>query len=100
MAMAHRLSDLNLLSPWQYKSVCIELGRRGYRTGEPVGIARETSTIWRKVLVQLWSEKTTKNDIASSLHLPLDELEGLIWNLAGVEKRPDGLTSFGPRPVA
>jgi Zn-dependent peptidase ImmA (M78 family)/transcriptional regulator with XRE-family HTH domain len=88
MAMAYRLNSLRLLSDWQYKSLCIELGKRGYRSGEPVGIDRETSTIWRKVLSHLWSEKTTKNDIATALHLPLDELEGLIWNLAGVDQRP------------
>jgi Zn-dependent peptidase ImmA (M78 family)/transcriptional regulator with XRE-family HTH domain len=90
MAMAYRLNSLKLLSDWQYKSLCIELGKRGYRSGEPIGIDRETSTIWRKVLGQLWSEKTTKNDIAAALHLPLDELEGLIWNLVGVEQRPSG----------
>jgi Zn-dependent peptidase ImmA (M78 family)/DNA-binding XRE family transcriptional regulator len=88
MAMAYRLNAVGLLSDWQYKSVCIELGKRGYRLGEPVGIPREASVIWRKVLAQLWSERTTKNDIADSLHLPLDELEGLIWNLAGPEQRP------------
>lgn len=88
MAMAYRLKTLGLLSEWQYKSICIELGRRGYRSAEPGGIDRETSAIWRKVLTRLWSEKTTKNDIAADLHLPLDELEGLIWNLAGVDSRP------------
>lgn len=88
MALAYRLNTLRLFSDWQYKSICIELGKRGYRSGEPVGIARETSIIWRKVLTQLWSEKTTKNDIAASLHLPLDELEGLIWNLAGIAQTP------------
>src|SRR5450631_1665906 len=35
MAMAYRLSALGLLSDWQYKSICIELGKRGYRLGEP-----------------------------------------------------------------
>jgi len=88
MAFAYRLNKLGLLSEWHYKSMCIELGKRGYRTGEPVGIERETSIIWRKVLSQLWSERTTKNDIALSLKLPLDELEGLIWNLAGPDARP------------
>jgi hypothetical protein len=44
----------------------------GYRVGEPQGIERETSIIWRMLLAQLWSERTTKNDIAKSLHLPLD----------------------------
>lgn len=88
MAMAYRLNALGMLSDWQYKSICIKLGQMGYRSSEPIGIDRETSIIWRKVLGQLWSEKTTKNDIAESLHLPLDELEGLIWNLAGVDQRP------------
>jgi Zn-dependent peptidase ImmA (M78 family)/DNA-binding XRE family transcriptional regulator len=99
MAMAYRLNSLRLLSDWQYKSICIELGRRGYRSGEPMGIERETSSVWRKVLLQLWSEKTTKNNIADSLNLPLDELEGLIWNLAGVDQRPPPL-SGRPQSVA
>jgi Zn-dependent peptidase ImmA (M78 family)/transcriptional regulator with XRE-family HTH domain len=88
MAMAYRLRSQHLLSDWQYKSICIELGKRGYRAAEPGGIEREVSVVWRKVLTQLWSEKTTKNDIAGHLHLPLDELEGLIWNLAGLDQRP------------
>jgi Zn-dependent peptidase ImmA (M78 family) len=98
MAMAYRLNALGLLSDWQYKSICIKLGQMGYRSSEPVGVDRETSVIWRKVLGQLWSEKTTKNDIAQSLHLPLDELEGLISNLASVELRPQ-LGEVGLRAV-
>jgi len=90
MAMSYRLSTLGLLSEWQYKSLCIELGKRGYRQGEPRGIERETSIIWREVLSQLTAERTTKNDIARSLHLPLDELEGLIWNLAAPDMRSQG----------
>jgi len=88
MALAYRLHAMGALSPWRYKSIIMELGKWGYRDGEPKGIARETSAIWRKVLTALWSERTTKNDIAKSLHLPVDEIEGLIWNLAGPEIRP------------
>ncbi|WP_026608202.1 helix-turn-helix domain-containing protein [Methylocapsa acidiphila] len=88
MAMAYRLHSLGMLSEWQYKSACIELGRRGYRTGEPNGIERETSAILRKVLSHLWGERTTKREIAGFLHLPQDELEGLIWGLAGPIVRP------------
>ena len=89
MAMAYRVRALGLMTEWQYKSACIELGRRGYRTGEPDGIARETSSVWRKVLSQLWSEKTTKNEIAAALNLPMDELENLIWGLAGQVAKPE-----------
>src|SRR5262249_2550641 len=55
MAMAYRLRTLGLLSEWQYKSHCIELGRRGFRCAEPNGIERETSRVWQKILTQLWT---------------------------------------------
>ena len=83
MAMAYRLHHLHLVSEWQYKNLCIELTKRGYRKGEPRGIERETSIVWKKVLAQLWSERVSKNEIAMALRIPLDELEGLIWGLAG-----------------
>lgn len=88
MAMAYRLHQLRVVSEWQYKSLCIELGKRGYRSGEPVGIERETSIIWKKVLSQLWSERVSKNEIARELLIPLDELEGLIWELSGERRAP------------
>ena len=69
------------LSEWQYKSICIDLTKRGYRTGEPNGICREKSKVWRQVLTMLWQERVTKADIARELGLPLDEVEGLIWSL-------------------
>jgi Zn-dependent peptidase ImmA (M78 family) len=97
MAMASRLHSLGHMPEWQYKSACIELGRRGYRTGEPGGIERETSAIWHKVLAQLWNERTTKHDIAAKMNLPPDELESLIWGLAGPMPRPErasGAPSF------
>jgi Zn-dependent peptidase ImmA (M78 family)/DNA-binding XRE family transcriptional regulator len=83
MAMVYRLNSLGLVTDWQYKSACIELGRRGYRSGEPGGIGRETSRVWQKILTHLWSERRTKDDIAAALHIPIDELEGLIWGLTG-----------------
>jgi len=86
MAMAYRLRHLRIVTDWQYKSLCIELSKRGYRSGEPVGIERETSIVWKKVLSQLWSERVSKNGIARELHIPLDELEGLIWELAGEQR--------------
>lgn len=94
MAMAYRLHDLGLLSEWQYKSACIELGRRGYRSGEPNGIERETSRVWQKILTQLWSERKTKTNIADALKIPLDELEALIWSLTDHSPvRPDKATA-------
>lgn len=81
MAMAYHLRALGRLSEYQYKSLVIELSRRGYRSGEPIGVERESSIIWRKVLAELWSERITRDDIARALSLPLDELQSLLWGL-------------------
>ncbi len=83
IALAYRLHSLKLLSDWNYRSICIELGKRGYRSGEPVGVERETSTVLAKVLAALWSKRLTKADIARDLAVPLDEIETLIFRLAG-----------------
>lgn len=99
MALAYRLHALGLLTEWRYKSACIELGRRGYRTGEPQGITRETSAIWKKVFAQLWKEKVTKADIAKRLNLPPDEVESLIWGLTGPTGKPDGPQLEGLRLI-
>jgi Zn-dependent peptidase ImmA (M78 family)/transcriptional regulator with XRE-family HTH domain len=98
-AMVRRLYSLRLLSEWNYRSHCIELSKRGYRSSEPRGIERETSIVWKKVLTQLWAERTTKASIAAQLHLPLDELEGLIWNLTAVNERPDPQERSAPRLI-
>ena len=81
MAMAYRCHKLNLMSDWQYKSACIELGRRGYRTSEPDGIQRERSLVWSSALKDLWKERITKDDIASDLGVPFDQVNDLVWGL-------------------
>lgn len=88
MALVYRLHKIGLLSDWTYRAMCIELGKVGYRSGEPIGIERETSTVWAKVLAALWSRRTTKEDIAKALNVPFDELENLIFNLAGPAPEP------------
>lgn len=83
MALAYHLHALGLLSDWNYRSVCIELGKRGYRSGEPIGVERETSIVLAKVLKALWSRRLTKDDIARDLAVPIEEIESLIFGLAG-----------------
>lgn len=83
MALAYRMHKLGLLSEWTHRSICIELGKMGFRSGEPKGIDRETSTVLAKVLAALWSKRLTKRDIARDLAVPLEEIETLIFGLAG-----------------
>lgn len=82
MALAHRLRSLDLITEWMYRSLCIELGKMGYRSAEPDGVERERSVVWAKVLAALWSRKMTKAEISSDLYVPLQELENLIFGLA------------------
>jgi Zn-dependent peptidase ImmA (M78 family) len=88
MALAYRMHKLGLLSEWNHRSICIELGKLGYRNGEPLGIERETSTVLAKVLTALWSKRLTKKDIAKDLGVPIEEIETLIFGLTGPVSAP------------
>lgn len=82
MALAYRLNSLGYISEWSYRSLIIELGKRGYRSGEPDGIEREVSAVLAKVLAALWSKGLTKDDIARDLGIPLEEIEALLFRLS------------------
>ncbi len=83
-ALNHRLNRLGLLTEWQYRQFCIQLAQQGYRTSEPDGIERERSAVWEKVFSGLRAEKMTKNDIAEALHIPVGEIEKLVFGLASM----------------
>jgi Zn-dependent peptidase ImmA (M78 family) len=88
-ALAYRLHKLGILSDWQYRTFCIQINQRGYRTDEPNGLAREESVIWKKVFTELWSERISKNQVAADLQLPTDELENLVFGLTGNTEPPE-----------
>lgn len=87
MALAFRFRTLQLLTEWQYRSICIELGQSGYRTGEPNGVEREHSAVWQKILEDMWAERQGKQEIANALCLPLDEIEALMRGILPGEPR-------------
>lgn len=81
-ALIHRLNRLRLLNDWQYRNLCIEISRSGYRDREIDGIAeRETSQVLAKAFAELREQGTTRSDIARALHIPAQELEGLLFGL-------------------
>ncbi|HEY4140477.1 MAG TPA: XRE family transcriptional regulator [Pseudolabrys sp.] len=87
-ALAYRLHKLEILSDWQYRTLCIQMNQRGYRTQEPNGLPREESVVWKKVFTDLWTDKISKAQIAAELHLPADELENLVFGLTGDIRPP------------
>jgi Zn-dependent peptidase ImmA (M78 family)/transcriptional regulator with XRE-family HTH domain len=96
-ALTHRLHRLQILSDWQYRTLCIQLTKRGYRTNELNGISREKSVVWDRILKELWKEGITKRHIAQKLHIPTAELESLIDGVLGAPEQVD-LATGGVEP--
>lgn len=81
-ALVHRLHRLDMLNEWQYRQLCIEISRKGYREREPDGLTeRETSQILAKAFDGLRSAGVSRADVARALHLPASEFEGLLFGL-------------------
>lgn len=90
MALTYRLHDLELLSDWQYRAACRRLAELGYRSGEPDGIARETSQILPKVFALLRRKGRTPASVAAELSVPLTELNTLVFGLSFVARPGSG----------
>ncbi|MDA0567719.1 ImmA/IrrE family metallo-endopeptidase [Streptomonospora sp. S1-112] len=82
MALTYRMHDLGLLTDWQYRSTCAQLAELGYRRGEPDGIPRETSQVLTKAFQRLRRTGTPAAQVAADLHIPLEELNTLMFGLA------------------
>jgi Zn-dependent peptidase ImmA (M78 family)/DNA-binding XRE family transcriptional regulator len=81
MALTHRLYEIGLSSEWHYRNASIELGRLGYRSGEPGGIPRETSQVFTKVFAALRAEGLNLSEIARDLHISTKDLNEAIFGL-------------------
>lgn len=100
-ALAYRLHHLGVLSDWHYRSLCIEMGQRGYRSAEPNEVPREMSLIFPQLFKALREDNITKSDIANDLQINVDELDKLVFGLilvaldggtsssSGGRKKPD-----------
>ncbi len=94
-ALAYRLHKLRKLTDWQYRTFCIQMNQRGYRTQEPAGIEHEKSIVWQKVLGSLWSEKASRDHVADELHIPVEELDNLLFGLTGNNTARNDTVSSG-----
>jgi len=80
-ALSYRLHELNVISDWQYRGLCIELAKRG-RDMEPDEAPRETSLILPRVLAALYEDGFSRARIAHALSLTSAELDQLLFGLA------------------
>ncbi len=81
VAMAYRFHSLGLITEWNYRTLCIELSKKGYRTKEPEPREREISQLLSKVLDHLQTIKQGRREIAQSLSFSVDEINALTFRL-------------------
>lgn len=95
--LAYRMHAVGMLTDWQYRSVFIEMGKRGFRTEEPNSIPRETSQVLAKVFRALRDEGQTHASVAADLGITTEELGSAIFGLviAPVGGDPDAATARG-----
>jgi Zn-dependent peptidase ImmA (M78 family)/DNA-binding XRE family transcriptional regulator len=80
-ALNYRLHALGVVTDWHYRSLCIDIASRGWRTSEPEGAQRETSQVLAKVFTALRQEGTMKDDVAAAIGVETSELERLVFGL-------------------
>ena len=93
--LVYRMHEVNLLTDWQYRTLFIEISSAGYRTNEPEGIQGETSQLLAKVFEALRGEGIGKGEVATALHINVDDLNKLTFGL--VLTPVDGNGPPGPR---
>ena len=81
-ALVRRLKDLFLLTEWSYRSLIIEMSKRGYMKNEPMPITkRETSKLLPMVFKALRDDGIRREDIARDLCVYSNEIDSLLFNL-------------------
>ncbi len=84
MALTHRLYEVHLISEWEYRQACVQLSRLGYRSGEPGGIARESSQLLQKVFQAVREDFGSINKLAHDLNISVNELNEHVFGLAPI----------------
>jgi Zn-dependent peptidase ImmA (M78 family) len=92
-ALAYRLHMVGVLTDWHYRTLCIEIAKRGYRTKEPEEAPRESSQILAKVFAALREEGRGKFQIAEDLKVYAEEIDQIVFGLALTGLRSKGVPS-------
>lgn len=100
MALARRLDTLGLITDWVYRSICIELSKRGFRSSEPGSpLVPESSQVLRKVLAALRSNNgVSTRKLAAQFGLPTAEFNSYLSGLVVVAEDGAGGGGAPARP--
>lgn len=89
-ALVYRLHKLGIATDWQYRSLFMELSKRGYRSSEPRSIAREGSALLTKVFESLKSQGVTPRRVAIELGWSIEQLQEFLLGLGAALLALDG----------
>lgn len=81
MSLIRRLHEVELITDWVYKRLCIEAGKRGYRSRED-DIQAESSQLLGKVIRALRDDGVPPATIAHQLAIDPHDLDDLLFGLA------------------
>jgi Zn-dependent peptidase ImmA (M78 family) len=81
VSLVYRLHELGLMNDWNHRTLIAEIGRRGFRTNEPMPIERESSQVIGKVLATLRAEGFSKEIMAENISISEAELDQMIFGL-------------------
>ena len=99
MAASRRLYDVGRLTDWSYRQNCVQLTQRGFRSGEPDGIARERSRVFSTTFAALRERGVTSSEVCRELAIVPQELHGLTFGQVAVSLPGDRQSMVAPRPV-
>jgi Zn-dependent peptidase ImmA (M78 family) len=96
-ALNYRLHEVKMLTDWQYRTLCIQIARRGYRTYEPNEAPRETSQVLSTVFSALYDEGISRAQVARALSISQSELEQLMFGLTMTGIAGNKMTTSEPK---
>lgn len=94
MSFIRRLHEVGLITDWVYKSLCIEAGKRGYRSRED-DIPAESSQLLSKVTRALRDEGLSAASIAHEVAIDPRDLDDLLFGLTMTPVDGAGQTAPG-----
>ncbi|GAA0904118.1 ImmA/IrrE family metallo-endopeptidase [Virgisporangium aurantiacum] len=81
LALVYRANDLGMFTEWNYRRCLIELGKLGYRMGEPGGIEREKSQVLQKILLGMHQKRISASVMSQALDTYVEDLNSLVFDL-------------------
>jgi Zn-dependent peptidase ImmA (M78 family)/DNA-binding XRE family transcriptional regulator len=89
-ALVYRLHRVQIIKDWQYRSLYMELSKRGYRSSEPRSIQREGSALLSKVFEGLRAQGISPRTVASEMGISLEQIQEFLLGLGATLLALDG----------